>query len=139
MKIITERISLNTKGNSDIIDITEKAQSFISKHKVDEGSLSVFVVGSTASISTIEYEPGLKRDLPELLAKLIPQDHKYHHHDTWGDYNGHAHVRSTMFGCSQVIPFSKGELLLGTWQQLVLIDFDDKPRSRTVILQLIGE
>ncbi len=139
MKIITERISLNTKGNSDIIDITEKAQSFISKHKVDEGSLSVFVVGSTASISTIEYEPGLKKDLPELLDKFIPQDHKYHHHDTWGDYNGHAHVRSTMIGCSQVIPFTKGELMLGTWQQLVLIDFDDKPRSRTVILQLIGE
>ena len=139
MKIITEEIKINTKGNCDIVNITDQAQSFISRNKMKEGNLSVFVVGSTASISTIEYEPGLKKDLSEILDKLIPPEHEYHHHDTWGDYNGHAHVRSTIVGCSQVLPFVSGELQLGTWQQLVLIDFDDKPRSRKVIMQLIGE
>ena len=139
MKIITENISVNTKGNCDIINITENVQSVISGNKVNTGNATVFVVGSTASISTIEYEPGLKKDLPAILEKLIPQEYKYRHHDTWGDYNGHAHIRSTIIGCSQTIPFVKGELMLGTWQQVVLIDFDDKPRTRKVVVQLIGE
>lgn len=139
MKIITEKITVNTKGDCDIVNITDESQSLISKHKMEKGNLLVFVAGSTASISTIEYEPGLKKDLPAILDKFIPSDYKYRHHETWGDYNGHAHIRSTVMGCSQVIPFADGELMLGTWQQLVLIDFDDRPRTRNVILQLIGE
>lgn len=139
MKIITEKCSINTKGNCDIVNITENVQSLINKHNLKEGNATVFVVGSTASISTIEYEPGLKKDLPQILEKLIPSGTKYHHHETWGDHNGHAHIRSTIFGCSQTIPFINGELLLGTWQQLVVIDFDDRARVRKVIVQLIGE
>ncbi len=103
------------------------------------GNATVFVVGSTASISTIEYEPGLKKDLPEILEKFIPSKKQYHHNATWGDHNGHSHLRSTLFGCSQTIPFTNGELLLGTWQQVILIDFDERPRTRKVVIQLIGE
>jgi secondary thiamine-phosphate synthase enzyme len=132
MKIITEKLSLKSKGNCDIINITKQVQDLIHKHSLIEGNVTVFVVGSTASISTIEYEPGLQKDLPQVLEKLIPSGQKYHH-------NGHAHLRSTLFGCSQTIPFIKGELMLGTWQQIILIDFDDRSRDRKVIVQLIGE
>jgi len=139
MKIITETLTINTKGNCDIVNITGEVQSIINKQKLSEGSATVFVVGSTASISTIEYEAGLKKDLPQILDKLIPSGQSYHHDDTWGDRNGHAHLRSTLFGCSQTIPFVKGELMLGTWQQIILLDFDDRHRVRKVIVQLIGE
>ena len=139
MKIVTEKYSINTKGNCDIINITEEVRKLISKSKLSTGNATIFVVGSTASISTIEYEPGLQKDMPQMLEKLIPSGQKYYHNDTWGDHNGHAHLRSTLFGCSQTIPFLKGELLLGTWQQIILLDFDDRPRTRKVIVQLIGE
>jgi secondary thiamine-phosphate synthase enzyme len=139
MKVITENLSVSTKGDCDIINITDNVQSIISKSKLQTGNAAVFVVGSTASISTIEYEPGLQKDLSAVLDKLIPRDYDYKHHDTWGDYNGHAHIRSAIVGCSTTIPFDKGDLMLGTWQQLVLIDFDDRPRTRRVVVQLIGE
>lgn len=139
MKIITEHHSVKTKGNCDIIDITENVRNNLLTHKLKQGNATVFVVGSTASISTIEYEPGLKKDLPEILEKFIPSGQKYHHNDTWGDHNGHSHLRSTLFGCSQTIPFTNGELLLGTWQQIILIDFDERPRTRKFVVQLIGE
>ena len=139
MKIVTEKITVKTNGNSDIINITDDVQVLINKSGFVEGNATVFIVGSTASISTIEYEAGLKKDLPELLEKLIPSDIPYNHNETWGDKNGHAHLRSTIFGCSQVIPFEKSRMLLGTWQQLVLIDFDDRPRTRTIVVQIIGK
>lgn len=139
MKIITEQISLKTKGNCDILNITDKVTDILHTSGFKAGNATVFVVGSTASISTIEYEPGLKKDLPEILEKFIPSGRNYHHNSTWGDHNGHSHLRSTLFGCSQTIPFTKGELLLGTWQQLILIDFDERPRTRKVVIQLIGE
>lgn len=139
MKILTDKLTVNTKGSCDIVNITDEVQAFINKQKVLEGNVTVFVVGSTASISTVEYEPGLKKDIPQILDKLVPSKQKYFHNDTWGDNNGHAHIRSTIIGCSQTIPFSNGELMLGTWQQIVLIDFDDRPRVRKVIVQLIGE
>lgn len=139
MKIITEHHSIKTKGNCDIIDITDNVRVNLLTHKLKQGNATVFVVGSTASISTIEYEPGLKKDLPEILEKFIPSKQKYHHNNTWGDHNGHSHLRSTLFGCSQTIPFAGGELLLGTWQQIILIDFDERPRTRKVVVQLIGE
>jgi secondary thiamine-phosphate synthase enzyme len=139
MKIITENITLNTKGNCDIVDLTKNVISSLEKNKLREGNATIFVVGSTASISTIEYEPGLKKDLPLILDKLIPSKQKYIHNDTWGDNNGHAHLRSTLFGCSQTIPFVNGELLLGNWQQIILIDFDDRPRVRKVVIQFVGE
>jgi secondary thiamine-phosphate synthase enzyme len=139
LKIITEHISVKTKGNCDILNITDKVTDILHTSGFKTGNATVFVVGSTASISTIEYEPGLKKDLPEILEKFIPSGRNYHHNATWGDHNGHSHLRSTLFGCSQTIPFIKGELLLGTWQQIILIDFDERPRTRKVIIQLIGE
>ncbi len=139
MKILTDKLTVNTQGNCDIVNITEEVQAFIRKQNIHEGNATVFVVGSTASISTVEYEPGLKKDIPQILDKLVPSKQKYFHNDTWGDHNGHAHIRSTIFGCSQTIPISKGELMLGTWQQIVLLDFDERPRVRKVIVQLIGE
>ena len=139
MKILTEQFTFKTKGDCDILNITEKLVSFLHKSGFKEGNATVFAVGSTASISTIEYEPGLKKDLPEILEKFIPSKKSYHHNATWGDHNGHSHLRSTLFGCSQTIPFTNGELLLGTWQQVILIDFDERPRTRKVIMQLIGE
>lgn len=139
MKIITESLTVNTRGSCDIVNITDKVQSFITKQSMHEGNVTVFVVGSTASISTVEYEPGLRKDIPQILEKIIPSKQKYVHNDTWGDNNGHAHIRSTLFGCSQTIPFLNGELLLGTWQQIVILDFDDRPRVRKIILQIVGE
>lgn len=139
MKIITENHSFNTKGDCDIINLSDALYASFEKSRLKNGNITVFVVGSTASISTIEYEPGLKKDLPEILEKFIPSGKKYHHNNTWGDHNGHAHLRSTLFGCSQTIPFVNGELLLGTWQQVILIDFDERPRTRKVVFQFIGE
>lgn len=139
MKIFTETHFFNTKGDCDIVNVTDILLESLAKSALKSGNVTVFVVGSTASVSTIEYEPGLKKDLPEMLEKFIPTGKKYHHNSTWGDHNGHAHLRSTLFGCSQTIPFINGELLLGTWQQVILIDFDERPRNRKVIFQFIGE
>lgn len=139
MKIITEQIQFNTQGNCDIIDITREVREILHEARLKQGNINVSVVGSTASISTIEYEPGLKRDLPELLDKLIPAGKRYHHDDTWGDRNGHAHLRSSIFGTSRIFPFVNGELILGTWQQIILIDFDNRPRQRKIIVQMTGE
>ncbi|MBE2218966.1 MAG: YjbQ family protein [Ignavibacteria bacterium] len=139
MNIFTETHFFATKGDCDIINVTDVLLESLAKSKLKSGNVTVFVVGSTASISTIEYEPGLKRDLPEILEKFIPTGKNYHHNSTWGDHNGHAHLRSTLFGCSQTIPFANAELLLGTWQQVILIDFDERPRNRKVIFQFIGE
>ncbi len=139
MNIFSETHFFATKGDCDIINVTDVLLESLAKSKLKSGNVTVFVVGSTASISTIEYEPGLRKDLPEMLEKFIPTGKKYHHNSTWGDHNGHAHLRSTLFGCSQTIPFANGELLLGTWQQVILIDFDERPRNRKVIFQFIGE
>ncbi len=139
MKIITENHSFKTKGNCDIINLSNVLQTSFEKSNLKNGNVTVFVVGSTASISTIEYEQGLKKDLPEILEKFIPAGKKYHHNDTWGDHNGHSHLRSTLFGCSLTIPFLNGDIQLGTWQQVILIDFDERPRTRKVIFQFIGE
>lgn len=139
MKVITEQLSVKTQGNCDIIDVTTQVRDILLATELKDGSITVFSIGSTASISTIEYEPGLKQDLPELLEKFIPSGKKYHHNDTWGDNNGHSHLRSTLFGCSQTFPFVNGEILLGTWQQVILIDFDERPRTRKIIVQIMGE
>jgi secondary thiamine-phosphate synthase enzyme len=139
VKILTEQILVGSNGNCDIVDITREIRELLHESKLKKGTANISVVGSTASISTIEYEPGLKRDLPEMLDKLIPSGKRYHHNDTWGDHNGHAHLRSTIIGTSKSFPIVNGEVLLGTWQQIVLIDFDDHPRQRKIIVQFIGE
>jgi secondary thiamine-phosphate synthase enzyme len=139
MEIATEFLSVKTEGNTDIIDITGEVQQVISKFKFTEGSAAVFAVGSTAGITTVEYEPGLiKTDLPQLFDMLAPYGKHYAHHNTWGDDNGSSHVRATLLGCSLVVPFVDGKMILGTWQQIIYIDFDTRSRSRRIVVQVSG-
>ncbi len=139
MNIVTDYIHCKTKGHTDIIDLTGEVNALVHKHHLTEGQATVFVGGSTGGITTIEYEPGLLQDLPEALEKIAPAGKSYHHDRTWGDGNGSAHVRSAMVGPSLTVPFAGGRLLLGTWQQIVFLDFDNRPRSRDIIVQLMGE
>lgn len=138
MEIITERFEISTKGNSEVRDITDNVTAVLAKQKLQQGLVTVFVSGSTASITTTEYEPGLRRDIPEALDRIAPQGREYHHDETWHDGNGYSHVRAALLGPSLTVPFSHGQLLLGTWQQIVLIDHDNRPRQRTIIVQVMG-
>jgi len=135
----TDRISVHTRGFNDIINITDSVREFVKNNQLKEGQLLVFVDGSTAAISTVEFEPGLIRDLPEAYEKIAPMNVRYHHDDTWHDGNGYAHVRSTLTGTSFTVPVEEGRLVLGTWQQIILLDFDNSPRNRRIVLQFIGE
>ena len=137
--IETETISLNTKGHCDIVDITPQVADVLVETKIDSGIVTVFVTGSTAGLTTIEYEPGLISDLKEMWQRLVPENIPYGHDRAWGDGNGHAHVRSALLGASLVVPFSHKKLSLGTWQQIVLLDFDNHPRSRKLLVQIMGE
>ncbi len=137
--VITSTISLSTRGHCDIVDITPQVEQQIAKVKVDSGTVTVFVTGSTAGITTIEFEPGLLADLKEMWQRLVPENIPYAHDRAWGDGNGHSHIRASLLGASLVIPFSHKRLALGTWQQIVLVDFDNRPRSRQVVVQVMGE
>ncbi len=139
MQITTTDFTINTNGFNEILDITSQVQSKLNETGLNEGNVLVFVPGSTAGISTIEYEPGLLRDYPEFFEKLAPSDRSYHHDETWHDGNGYAHLRAALQGASFTVPFSRRKLLLGTWQQIILIDFDNRPRKRKVIVQFIGQ
>ncbi|MCP2519296.1 secondary thiamine-phosphate synthase enzyme YjbQ [SCandidatus Aminicenantes bacterium Aminicenantia_JdfR_composite] len=139
MKVITESINFSTKGFSDIKDITSMINNKIKDSKLRKGIVTVFVPGSTGGLTTMEYEPGLIKDLKNLLDKIIPSNIPYFHDETWGDGNGFSHLRASLIGPSLTVPFSDGRLLLGTWQQIIFIDFDNRPRSRNLIVQLIGE
>ena len=139
MKIINETIRVNTKGNPDLIDITEKIAKHLKGSQLKKGMVTVFVVGSTAAITTFEYEPGLIQDVSDLYDKLIPRNKHYHHDETWGDANGFSHLRASLQGPSLTVPFEDGELLLGTWQQIVLAEFDNRARERKIIVQITGE
>jgi secondary thiamine-phosphate synthase enzyme len=139
MSIKTEKFSISTKGFTDIRDITPQVLTALKKVDFSDGSVTVFVPGSTAGVTTIEFEPGLLKDLPATFEKLAPMNIRYYHDDTWGDGNGYAHVRAALLGASLVVPFESGKLLLGTWQQIVLVDFDNRPRQREVVLQFNGE
>lgn|SRR5512146_91080 len=138
MAVETRSFRVDTKGNSDIVDITDKVAGEIDKSSFSEGSALVFVGGSTAGITTIEFEPGLRKDYPEFFERLIPSGKRYNHDDTWHDGNGHSHIRASLQGASFTVPFVHKKLLLGTWQQIILIDFDNKSRSREIIVQLNG-
>ena len=137
--ITTESIELNTKEHCDIIDITPQVADVLAKTKMESGSVTVFVTGSTAGITTIEYEPGLISDLKEMWQRLVPENIPYGHDRAWGDGNGYSHVRASLLGASLVIPFTGKRLVLGTWQQIVLLDFDNHPRSRNLVVQVTGE
>jgi secondary thiamine-phosphate synthase enzyme len=139
MQIKTFNFSINTVGANDIVDITNYVQKILRESAFTEGSMLIFIPGSTAGVTTIEHEPGLLKDYPEFFEKIIPAKQRYHHDDTWHDGNGYAHVRASLQGASLTIPFANHELLLGTWQQIILLDFDNRPRSRKIIVQLTGE
>ncbi|MCM8796045.1 MAG: secondary thiamine-phosphate synthase enzyme YjbQ [Candidatus Omnitrophica bacterium] len=139
MRIINQKIILNTQGNPDLIDITGKIKELLESTGLKKGNITIFVVGSTAGITTFEYEPGMIKDMEELYERLIPKNRHYAHDDTWGDANGFSHLRAALQGPSLVIPFVDGQLMLGEWQQLVLAEFDNRPRKRQIVVQIIGE
>lgn len=138
MEILTDSFVVNSKGNTDVINITGSVQAKVNSSSFIEGNVLVFVGGSTAGITTIEYEPGLKKDYPKFFEKIIPSDITYDHDQTWHDGNGHSHIRASLQGASFTVPFSNGNLLLGTWQQIVLVDFDNRSRRRNIIVQITG-
>ena len=128
------KITVKTKGFTDIIDITEEIAKLISKANFTEGTLHLFVVGSTASLTTIENDPNLFKDLKEVLEAIAPYKKDWYHHKTWGDDNGASHIRASLIGPSLSVPVVNGKLFVGTWQRIVLIDFDTKPREREILL-----
>ncbi|HDQ05005.1 MAG TPA: YjbQ family protein [Deltaproteobacteria bacterium] len=135
----SEVISINTKGFSDIIDITQRVLSYVAQAGISSGLVTLFCPGSTGALTTIEYEPGVLRDLKEALEKIAPSDIPYHHDKRWGDGNGFSHVRAALMKPSLSIPVVDGKPTLGTWQQIVFIDFDNRSRKRDIIVQIIGE
>lgn len=139
MKVETRFLTVNTRGHSDVVDLTEQLLEAVASSGLSAGTATLFVSGSTASLSTIEFEPGAVGDLKAALEQVAPEDADYRHHQTWGDDNGSAHVRACLMGPSLVVPFSGRKPLLGTWQQVVLIDFDTRPRERRIVAQLMGE
>lgn len=139
MRIITGRIERETKGDGDLIDITGEVAGLLKGSGLSMGSVTIFVVGSTAAITTFEYEPGLVRDMRGLYERLVPRKRAYAHDETWGDANGFSHLRAALQGPSLAVPFEGGTLLLGRWQQIVLAEFDNRPRRRTVVVQVAGE
>jgi len=137
--IVTKKISLQTKGECDIVDITPQVARQVAEADINSGTATLFVSGSTAGISTIEFESGVLSDLKRMWERNVPQDIPYDHDRRWGDGNGYSHVRASLLGASLVIPFSDKRLALGTWQQVVVVDFDNRPRSRQIVLQIMGE
>ena len=137
--IVTKTIELATQGHCDVHDITDQIARQVASSKVTSGTVTVFVPGSTGALTTIEYEPGLLKDLPELMEKLIPSNVAYQHDQTWHDGNGHSHLRAALMGPDITIPFVAGKLTLGTWQQVVFIEFDNRSRRRELIVQIMGE
>ncbi len=139
VKIQTGTLHYDTRGFCDIIDITRDVQNYIQSHDFLEGQVLIFVNGATAGITTVEYEPGLVKDLKAFFERLIPQNGAYYHHETWNDGNGFSHVRASLLKPSISIPFTEGRLTTGTWQQVILVDFDNKSRRREIVLQCLGE
>jgi secondary thiamine-phosphate synthase enzyme len=137
--VVTKKIKLETKGNCDIIDITPQVEHEVATAKMNSGTVTVFVTGSTAGVTTIESEAGLLADFKNMWEKIVPKNIPYDHDARWGDGNGFSHVRASLLGPSLVVPFSERKLTLGTWQQIVFADFDNRPRSRQVVLQIMGE
>jgi secondary thiamine-phosphate synthase enzyme len=139
MSVYHESINIESSGENDIIDITEDVQNIVSRSGLTEGICMVFVAGSTGTLSTMEYEPGLKQDVPKALDRIAPKNQEYHHHFTWHDDNGRSHVKATLMGASLTVPFQNKKILHGTWQQLVFIELDTQQRRRSLIVQLVGE
>jgi secondary thiamine-phosphate synthase enzyme len=139
LRIVSEELHLDTEGEGDVVDITPDLTGLLDVTGLKKGLLTVFVTGSTAAVTTIEYEPGLKQDLKKALDRLVPHNIPYAHNSTWGDGNGHSHIRASLIGPELTIPFKDSHLTLGTWQQVVLVEMDIHSRSRRLIVQIIGE
>ena len=139
MTVITKTIRVKTKGEDDIIDITKQTSKIIESSEIKNGTVTIFVSGSTAALTTIEYEPGLLSDFPKMLERVAPKNIDYGHEQRWHDGNGHSHVRASLLGPSLTIPFSNRNLMLGTWQQIVLLELDTQSRERKLVLQILGE
>lgn len=139
MPVKTETFSVQTRGHNDILDVTLEVQAAVERSDFRAGTATVFVPGSTAGLTTVEFEPGLVKDLREAFEKIAPAGKDYHHHATWGDDNGNSHVRASLLGPGITIPFTEGRLILGTWQQVILIDFDTRSRKRDIVVQILGE
>ena len=139
MAVQSYAFRVSTKGFSDVLDVTTKVEEFLSKSNLHDGVATVFVPGSTASVTTIEFESGAIEDLKKAIERIAPMNLHYDHDARWGDGNGFAHVRAALLGPSLTVPFAGGELQLGTWQQIILIDFDNQPRTRNITVQLVGE
>ena len=137
--IVQNKIELNTKGFNDSVDITSRIQDNITASKIKDGYVLVFVPGATGGITTIEYEPGLLQDLPEMFEKIAPMNQSYFHDKTWHDGNGYAHLRSALIGPDITVPIQDNNMVLGTWQQIVFLDFDNRPRQRYLHIQICGE
>ncbi len=139
MTVINKTIRLSTRGNCDMTDITAEIAGEIKNSNINNGIATIFISGSTAGITTIEYEDGLISDFKNMWERQAPSNIPYQHNQRWGDGNGHSHVRASLQGPSLVVPFANKKMTLGTWQQIVVVDFDNRPRTREVILQLLGE
>ena len=138
MPVVSVRKSIGSRGNHHVLDITSQVADAVARAGIESGVATVFVTGSTAGVTTVEFEPGLVEDLRAAFDRLIPRDLEYRHHERWGDDNGHSHVRASLLGPSLAVPFNGGRLELGTWQQIVLIDFDTRPRNREYLIQIVG-
>ena len=139
MIVSTKSIKIHSKEENDMIDLTVEISNFVKKSGISDGIVTVFVSGSTGSVTTIEYEPGLIKDFPEMLGRIAPRDLDYGHEQMWHDGNGHSHVKASLMGPSLTVPFIDGELCLGIWQQIVFLELDTRNRTRNLILQILGE
>ena len=139
MTVITMTIQVQSAGEGDLINLTEQTTKIVEQSKIVDGIATVFISGSTAAVTTIEYEPGLRSDFPKMLNRIVPRNIDYEHDKTWQDGNGHSHVRASLIGPSLTIPFKDGNLILGTWQQIVFFELDTRSRERTITIQMIGE
>ncbi|PIU83957.1 MAG: hypothetical protein COS68_01300 [Elusimicrobia bacterium CG06_land_8_20_14_3_00_38_11] len=139
MKIFTDKVDFETKGNCDIIDISKELEKILGKSKIKNGILNVFIAGATGAITTIEYEAGLISDLQNLLKKIAPETGEYGHNKTHSDRNAHSHLRASLLGPSLTVPVDESKMVLGKWQQIIFVDMDNRPRKREVLIKIIGD
>ncbi len=137
--VFQQQLTLKTRGHGDMHDLTAEVNRIVKESRIGTGIAHVFTVGSTAAIGAIEFEPGLRRDLPETLDRLLPPSREYGHEQTWHDGNGHSHLQATLLGPSLTVPVADGALVLGTWQQVIHLECDTRARDRTVVVTVLGE
>jgi secondary thiamine-phosphate synthase enzyme len=137
--VVSRSLQISSAGENDVIDLTEGVRNAVKEARLGSGIVTVFVPGSTGAVTTMEYEPGLVKDFPRMLERASPKSISYEHHKTWNDENGRSHVKASLVGPSITVPFVGGELVLGTWQQIVFIELDTRPRRRDIVVQILGE